>query len=186
MPGQAGPAVSQLFLYDALTRSSQLVSHVLGSATTSPALPSIARALTPNGRFVLFYSVADSLVAGDTNFLFDVFVYDRATAQNQAISVQATQPTLTGKSSSIADAISPDGRWVAFSSSASNLVTGFSDPGGIDAFLRDRVGGVTMLLSQDPTHTSAGNGISFPVATSDDGRYVSRRPRWDVSTPPVP
>jgi|CXWL01.1.fsa_nt_gi Tol biopolymer transport system component len=172
VPGQAGPAVTQLFLYDAVTRVSQLVSHVLGSATTASSLGPLATALTPEGRFVLFSSSAADLVAGDANGHSDVFVYDRATAQNQAISVQAANPGVTGNSFSQARAISPDGRWIAFSSAASNLVTGFADPGGIDAFLRDRVTGTTVLLSQDPSHTSAGDDTSVPKAVSDDGRFV--------------
>ena len=92
-------------------------------------------AMTPDARFVTYYSEATNLVAGDTNGQADVFVHDRNTASTTRVSV-ATDGT-PGNAWSAFPSISNTGRFVAFTSSATNLVpedTNFLE----DAFVRDR------------------------------------------------
>lgn len=171
VPGQSGPA--GLVLYDGTTRTGQLVAHVLSSPTTGSSPPANFVALSADGRFVLYDSTASNLVAGDANALSDVFVFDRMTGQNEAMSVQAANPAATGNGISRAWGLSPDGRYVLFASLATNLIAGGSGPPGQNAFLRDRVLGTTVLLShQSGQPTAAGNGTSWPVAVSSDGRFV--------------
>ena len=81
-------------------------------------LPAISR----DGHFVAFYSLATNLVAGDTNGSDDVFVHDRQSGATVRVSVDSggTQ----GNGSSLRPAISGDGCIVTFDSSASNLVAG--------------------------------------------------------------
>ena len=64
-------------------------------------------------------------------------------------------------------AISADGRFVAFVSAASNLVTG-DDNGSFDAFVRDR-----MLETTKRVPLPAGVGGASSPAISGDGRFVA-------------
>ena len=69
-----------------------------------------------------FYSVATNLVSGDTNGADDIFVHDRQTGTTERVSVATGGTEATGDS--YTPAISADGRFVAFYSDATNLVSG--------------------------------------------------------------
>ena len=112
--------------------------------------------LSDDGRFVVFDSSASVLVGGDTNGANDIFIHDRDADGNgvfdepggvttRRISVASDGTQANG--SSFAPRISSDGRYVAFTSSATNLVPG--DPGGAQVFLTDRLSGTTELESVD-------------------------------------
>ena len=77
-------------------------------------------AISGDGRFVAFASAANNLVAGDTNGARDVFVHDRQSGATERVSVDSAGNQ--GNSFSEFAAISGDGRFVAFTSGASNLV----------------------------------------------------------------
>ena len=81
-----------------------------------------------------FDSSASNLVPGDTNRQ-DVFVHDRLTGTTELVSMDSVG--IQGNGWSYSPAISADGRFVAFDSSASNLVPGDTDRAG-DVFVRDR------------------------------------------------
>jgi Tol biopolymer transport system component len=81
--------------------------------------------LSPDGRFVLFDSDASDLVPGDTNGAGDVFLYDRQTRAIQRVSISSAGRQ--GNGSSAGGVISADKKVIAFRSSATNLVKGFSD-----------------------------------------------------------
>ncbi len=68
--------------------------------------------------------------------------------------------------------VSTDGRYVAFSSDATNLVNGDGNGKG-DVFLRDRQSGTTTLVSANSANTGSSTGKSFAPAISADGRYVA-------------
>src|SRR5207248_3288317 len=72
---------------------------------------------------------------------------------------------------SFAAPISADGRFVAFLSSASNLVGGDTN-GARDVFVRDRKAGKTRRVSVD-SHGTQGNGTSFAPSISADARFVA-------------
>ena len=106
---------------------------------------------------------------GDTNEATDVFVRDRQTGATRRVSVGPGG--VQGDSSSFTPSISADGRFVAFSSSASNLVP--DDINGIpDVFVRDRQTGTTRRVSVGPGGVQ-GNSSSFDPAISADGRFVA-------------
>ena len=90
-------------------------------------------AISADGRFVAFESVASNLVAGDTNRADDVFVRDRLAGVTRRVSVGAGGQA---NGSSFSPAISANGRSVAFGSSSSNLVRGDTN-GTFDVFVRD-------------------------------------------------
>ncbi len=76
--------------------------------------------ISANGRLVAFSSSADNLVPGDTNAESDVFVHDLRTGQTTRVSVDSAGQE--GNNPSSSPSISANGRFVAFSSSASDLV----------------------------------------------------------------
>jgi len=128
-----------------------------------------ADAISGDGRYVAFHSEASNLVPGDTNDGFDVFVHDRQTGVSERVSVDSAGNQ--GNNVSGWPAISGDGRYVAFESSASNLVAGDINS-HCDIFVHDRQTGVTERVSVD-TAGNEGNYESYMPAISADGRYVA-------------
>ncbi len=77
-----------------------------------------------------------------------------------------------GNGDSVAPRLSSDGRFVVFSSSASDLVTNANDQFYLNVFLRDRSSGSTVLISPSCSGSGGGNGDSIAGQVSADGRYV--------------
>ncbi len=92
--------------------------------------------VTPDGRFVAFRSAATDLVAGDTNGVSDVFVTDRSTGSTVLVSTASTGDQGNGPSSD--PTISANGRYVAFTSAATNLDINSPDTNGFtDVYIKD-------------------------------------------------
>jgi Tol biopolymer transport system component len=129
-------------------------------------------AISADGQFVVFTSKATNLVEGDTNGLSDVFVRNLMTQVTHRVSVSSGEEQAIGGGSS-EGTISADGRFVAFTSKATNLVA--SDTNGtFDVFVRDRIEGVTQRVSVGQNGQQA-NGDSTQAAISADGRFVAFR-----------
>jgi Tol biopolymer transport system component len=131
--------------------------------------------VSADGRYVVFSSGATNLVSGDTNSQYDVFVMDRNTHTVTRVSEGGTagSPIQANNSSGIAS-ISSDGRYVAFQSSATNLVAG--DTNGVqDVFVMDRNTHTVTRVSEGGTAGSPlqGNDDSSNPSISADGRYVA-------------
>lgn len=126
-------------------------------------------AISLDGRYVAFDSVATNLAAGDTNGTSDVFVHDRQTGITTRVSVDGAGNQ--GNGGSYAAAMSADGRYVAFHSSASNLFPGDTNDWA-DVFVHDRQTGSTSRVSVDSTGTQANFPSEWPVM-SPNGRYVT-------------
>jgi hypothetical protein len=126
--------------------------------------------ISDNGRFVTFGSWASNLVSTDTNEILDVFVRDRQTSTTERVSVSTTGEQ--GNGGSVASCISADGRFVAFDSWASNLVSGDTN-GTTDVFIRDRETGITEIVSVS-SNGEQGNGWSSinNASISADGGFV--------------
>ena len=128
-------------------------------------------ALSANGRFVAFQTAASNLVQGDTNDQDDVFVYDRLTRKITRISVDSNGNQ--GTRNSVFPVLSADGRFVAFLSSADNLVPGDTN-GADDVFVHDRLKGKTTRVSVDSAGTQGNAGTDFGrIGISADARYVA-------------
>jgi len=127
--------------------------------------------LSDDGRFVAFMCGTDDVVPGDSNGTWDVFIRDRHLRVTEIASVDSHGVVSNGFSGLYGITISPDGRYVAFESGASNLVPGDTN-GWSDVFLRDRHLGTTERVSV-ATGGSEGNGQSFYPALSSDARYVA-------------
>ncbi|OLE31388.1 MAG: hypothetical protein AUI36_29710, partial [Cyanobacteria bacterium 13_1_40CM_2_61_4] len=113
--------------------------------------------------------LASNLVAGDTNGALDVFVHDRETGETTIASI-ASDGT-QGNGSSSRPSLSADGRFVAFTSSASNLVPGDTNSTD-DVFVRDRQTRQTTRVSVASDGTQS-NGLSLYQSISADGRFVA-------------
>lgn len=101
-------------------------------------------AISNDGRFVAFDSGAINEVSGDSNGFFDVFVSDRQSGVTTRVSIGSSGAE--ANADSMSPAISGDGRYVAFVSDATNLVSG--DTNGVaDIFLRDQQTDITELIS---------------------------------------
>jgi Tol biopolymer transport system component len=127
--------------------------------------------VSADGRFIVFQSGSPNLVSGDTNGTWDVFVRDRVADTTERVSVDSAGGQANGESGTYGIAMSPDGRFVAFQSYASNLVA--SDVNGVpDIFVHDRLTGVTELVSVDSFGVQANDRSSHP-SISADGRFVA-------------
>lgn len=124
--------------------------------------------VSADGRYVVFVSFGSNVVAGDTNGERDVFVRDLQRRTTRRVSVGVGGRQAGGGSPT--GAISADGRFVAFTSWASNLVSGDTN-GDNDVFVRDRVTGTTRLVSVG-LDGQVGNRESVARDISGDGRYV--------------
>lgn len=138
-----------------------------GSGSAASANPTIS----DDGRYIAFTSLANNLVTNDTNGVQDVFVRDRVGNTTALVSADLNN-AFSANGSSANSVISRDGRWIAFTSLASN-VTGNDVNGTLqDVFARDRQTNITRLVSQNSLGAS-GNGPSSEPDLSSDGRYVT-------------
>src|SRR6185503_16290775 len=175
------------FIHDRQTGVTERVS--VSSDEVEGNAQSVAPSVSRNGQFVAFYSDATNLVPGDTNDRTDIFVRDRSQGTTERISVSSDEQQADGSSPEpgvrgfIAGGpdITPDGRYVAFFSSATNLVPGdtntcplfFESPGTCpDAFVRDRVAGTTTRVSVFPDGSQANERNADP-AMSDNGLVIA-------------
>ncbi len=159
--------VYDIFVHDRQTGATTRVS--VSSSGTQGNSESRQSAVSADGRFVVFDSAADNLVDGDTNGVQDVFVHDRQTGATTRVSVSSSGSQ--GNSVSDYPSISADGRFVAFDSFATDLVTG--DTNGVnDAFVHDRQTGATTGVSVSSSGAQ-GNVFSFLPSISADGRFVA-------------
>ena len=159
--------VSDIFVYDRDTDSIERIS--LGAAGVQANAGSTDASVSADGRVVEFVSAASTLVAGDTNERFDAFVRDRQTQVTTRVSVssggfEANNDTLDA-------IISDNGRYVALSSLASNLVQGDTN-GAQDGFVHDLQTGTTNRVTVDPSGQQLA-GLSGGVNISEDGRSAA-------------
>lgn len=127
-------------------------------------------ALSESGRYVVFASNAANLVAGDSNGMSDVFWRDNDTGEIKRVSVSGAGSE--GNGASGAPAVSSDGRYVAFSSSATNLVPSDAN-GAADIFLHDTVAGTTVRVNLGEFESEANFFTLGLPSVSGDGRFVA-------------
>jgi Tol biopolymer transport system component len=147
VPGDPN-AVADIYVWDASTGTTIRI-------TDGVYYDSLGPAISADGRYVAFHSTSGHLTPGDLNGKDDVFVWDASTG--------ATTRITDGNGESRAPAISADGRYIAFYSSASNLVPDDTNDAA-DVFVWDATTGTTTRVSD--------YGASDP-AISGDGRYIA-------------
>jgi len=124
--------------------------------------------ITPDGRYVVFVSAATNLVPGDTNGVADVFVSDLRADTIERVNLGPGG--IESDASSAYPVLSDDGRFVAFHTAATNLVSGDVN-GALDVFVRDRVTGTIERVSDGPGGVQ-GDGPSFGATFAGGSRYV--------------
>lgn len=130
--------------------------------------PSGSPAISADGDVVVFESKANNLAAGDLREINHIYVLRRSTGSISRVS-QSTEGA-PGNADSAAPSVSPDGRYVVFESSSSNLVTG-DENGRTDVFLHDLSTGETRRISSGLDSTEAA-GDSESARVSRDGEVV--------------
>ena len=130
---------------------------------------SYSPSISADGHYVAFYSQASNEVSGDTNGTYDVFLRDTVANTTMRVSVDANG--VEGNGGSLYPSISADGRYVAFTSNATNLVTGITT-NGYNIFIRDTLMNTTTLASVASGGVQA-NGDSLGTSISANGRYLS-------------
>jgi Ca2+-binding RTX toxin-like protein len=149
-----------IFVYDRQTNMTQRVS--VGAGGVEGNSDSVNASISGDGRYVTFESYASNLVAGDTNYPSDIFVYDRQTNTTQRVSVGVGG--VEGNSFSNNPSISADGSYVVFQSAASNLVPGDTN-NNIDIFGVELNTNTSPVANPDTVSATPNTAINISVAT---------------------
>ena len=186
VPNDANPGYD-VFLVDCISKSNELISvhqQALPSQTPADAGTAAIFSVDRSGRFIAFGSTAGSLAANDANRYRSVFVHDLLGGTNVLVSADTNGLSYANGMSSD-PGMSGDGRYVVFSSSATNLAVADSNnaPGyghGQDVLLRDLQTGLTTLVSVDASAVYGNN--SYSPVISANGRYVLFRSTASIAT----
>lgn len=162
-PGEPKPSATDVFVHDRQTHETARVS--VNSAGRQVDGGGINPAISADGRYVAFWSGADSLVPGDTNKAADVFIHNRTTGKTSRVSVDSVGQQ--GNASSFVPSISADGRYVAFASRADNLVPQDAN-GKEDVFVHDRLLNTTQSTDLQVSVTNQ----PASVQTGEVARYL--------------
>ncbi len=162
-------ATSDVYLRDRQNNSTRLISVNTGGSASGNGY-SAEPSVSADGRYVAFSSLASDLVSGDTNNASDIFVRDMTLNTTTLVSVKSTGSG-PGNGLSAETFISADGRFVAFTSAASDLVAGDTNARA-DIFLRNLTTNTTTMVSVNSAGTAGGNQRSFDPSVSSDGRFV--------------
>ncbi len=160
-------AKSDVFAYDLQTNTIERISEGNGGvqATGSSGSP----ALSSDAEYIAYQSDADNLVAGDTNGVTDIFVWERST--DTVVRAMVDGGGAQGDGASSAPSISADGTLVAFESNAANMVA--ADTNGVsDIFVYNRLTDAVERVSVSDGGTQGTMNSNRPYI-SPDGRYVT-------------
>lgn len=146
------------------------LASTTGSSGTNPSGNGYSDnpSLTADGRYTAYASDASNLVSGDTNGVRDIFLFDSQTSLVRRLNL--SQQGAQGNANSNTPALSGNGRYVAFSSDATNLIVGDVN-GFADIFVVDTLTGAISLQSVSTAGAQA-NGSSFRPSVSHTGRYI--------------
>jgi hypothetical protein len=158
------------FVYDRQSHTTERVVVTSNEAQDPQGGSSIYSVkISADGRYVVFASTDPGLVAGDTNNAADVFLFDRVTRSTELLSMGTSSVSGNG-GDSFRPSISADGRFVAFSSAASDLVNADTN-NAEDAFVYDRQTH-TMTRVSVASDGSQGYLTSNGALISEDGQHV--------------
>jgi Tol biopolymer transport system component/lysophospholipase L1-like esterase len=156
-----------IFVHDNQTHATSRVS--VATNGTEGNAGSTEPTISADGRYIMFASTSSNLVQGDTNESYDIFLHDMQTGETKLVSVNTDG--VQANNASLYPAISADGRYFAFSSFATNLVTFYNNPVIMQVYRHDMLTGTTIPIS---VTLNGGWGLdhSYANAVSADGRYV--------------
>jgi Tol biopolymer transport system component len=163
---------NDVFVYDREDRVTNRVS--VDSHGNEAKGDSYQPSISGNGRYVAFTSRARNLVPKDRNSSADVFVYD--TEKHSTTRVSVASSGQQGNDTSRSPAISSDGRYVAFVSTATNLVRDDTNAAE-DVFVHDMKTGRTTVVSVASDGTLGNAGVvtedQHPISISPNGAMVA-------------
>jgi Tol biopolymer transport system component len=178
-----GKGDADIYAYQRSTDTLSLVSRT-GDAPQVTAGGALETAVvSADGRYVAFASYADNLVPGQEAggiLNSDAYLFDRTTGEMRLVSRTSASP-LQGGGIFGNHTMSADGRYVAFSSGATDLIPGQVDSNEVlDVFVYDRVTGLTSLASHSrgsflTAGSLGGSGAPSPSglpSLSADGRFL--------------
>ena len=158
---------ADVFVHDRQSGETTRVSLADGGAEANSG--SSLGGISADDRLVTFRSDATNLVANDTNNTFDIFVRDRQANTTTRVSLSTAGVEANGSSND--SDISADGRFVAFQSSATNLVANDTNNDN-DIFVRDLQTNTTTRVSVDSNGVESLDSAGSP-SISADGRFVA-------------
>jgi len=158
---------NEVYVRDKVRGATELVSKASSGQLANGR--SLAPAISGDGQIIAFQSRASNLAAGDTNAADDIYVHDRSTAITTLVSVSVNGAA--GNDASSDPAVSDDGRYIAYASEASNLVSGDTN-NTTDVFVYDRVNRTTTRASIGTTG-GQGTGPSQNPSISRNGQQVA-------------
>ena len=158
---------SDIFVRDRVLNTTKRIS-VSNSGEESNG-DSYGPSISIEGRYIAYTSYATNLVANDNNGYSDVFVYDRLRDITQRVSI--SNNGYEGNGDSYEPSISADGSYIAFSSSASNLVTD-DTTGCNDVFVYNKISNTIKRISVSNTGEE-GNGDSYEPSISANGNFIA-------------
>jgi len=154
------------------TSNQTILASVAANGVDLANGPSIYAAISADGRYVPFVSDATNLVEGDTNGVRDVFVRDLQEGVTKRVSV-GPDGAQANDLSRWRPALSADGRYIAFSSAANNLVPQNNKKRmAFNIYVHDQQEGETTRVSVS-SDGKPGRLTSWYPAISADGRYVA-------------
>lgn len=175
--------LEDVFVRDLLNNTTTMVSvdqFGVSGAGHNRIQTTDGRVISDDGRFVVFHSQANGLVQGVTGN--HVYIRDTIAGTTRLLDAIDTTGLSPGNGESYRPTLTPDGRFAAFVSFSTNLVTGTTDSNNnADVFVRDLFTGTNYLISADTTGRATGNGPSGLNSTgslaapilSADGRFIA-------------
>jgi hypothetical protein len=140
---------------------------------TQPNGDSWEVSISYDGRYIAYSSDASNIVSGDNNGARDVFLYDDYTGDTELVSYRDNSSSVLGNNTSDHPFVAGLGRYVAFRSSASNLIPLTGDLNtSTDIFVRDTLLDRTFRVSEATGGVEA-TGDSYAPTLSEDGQFVA-------------
>ena len=180
VPGVANGADRQVYWRDRLTGQTQLVSAAApagAGAGVQGNADSGNPVISADGLTVAFQSAATNLIAGDTNNVSDIFVWNAENPAAGAVRVSVGTAGVQANASSARPSLSGDGKVLAFTSAASNLTAGVSGNNSIHVYRRDLTTGTNTLVSVNSTGVPE---EAFNPVLSDDGNRLAFNTFWPL------
>ena len=168
---------NNIYLWNRETGTTLLVSHPPGLPSQTANGSSSHCQLSADGRYVTYQSSATDLTSGLSPGANgdNIFLFDRLSGGNILVNHIAGTSSADPSAESYAPSISDDGRFIAFSSSSTQLVAGAIYPTwAMHLFLFDRTTGLNALVSHSSTAngTAANDSSSLSPRISGDGGWI--------------
>lgn len=169
LTGSTIPRQRHVYIRDRQTGTTTMVTRAANGALANQA--SFAPEISDDGRYVVYYSLVSNLVAGTSGSKTQILLFDKSTSTTRLISRPTARVSVEGNDTSYSATISGDGRYIAFTSYASNLVAGDNN-GVADSFLLDRNSNELSIVSKSETGSLANGHASAASRVSRSGNSV--------------